>query len=79
MVQMVAYGGDSTIQQPRPADAPAGWAPEWQVRVRNKSTAMLVPGMEGMAVPDARDVAEETGKDQVKRAARGLLRGILGR
>ena len=79
MVQMVAYGGDSTIQQPRPADAAGGWTPEWQVRIRNKSTAMLVPGMEGMAAPDARDVAEETGKDQVKRAARGLLRGILGR
>lgn len=79
MVQMIAYGGDSTITQPRPADAARGWSPEWNVHVRNKSTAMLMPGMDTMAMPAAKDVVEETGKDQVKRAARGLLRGILGR
>src|SRR5690606_39585206 len=46
MVQMVAYGGDSTIQQPRQADAPAGWAPEWQGRGPNKRTALLVHALE---------------------------------
>ncbi len=79
MVQMIAYGGDSLIAQPRPADAGPDWTPEWNVHVRNKSTAMLMPGMDAVSMPAAKDVAEETGKDQVKRAARGLLRGILGR
>lgn len=78
MVQMVAYGGESHIPQPRPAGAGNDWRPEWNVRVRNKSTAMLMPGMEA-AIPDARDVAEEAGRETVKDAARGLLRGILGR
>lgn len=80
MVQMIAYGGENHIPQPRPASAGNGWQPEWNVRVRNKSTAMLMPGMDGVeAMPDARDVAEQTGRERAKDAARGLLRGILGR
>lgn len=78
VVQMIAYGGEDQLAQPRPAGAGNNWTPEWNVRVRNKSTAMLMPGVDA-AVPDARDVVEQTGRESVKDAARGLLRGILGR
>src|SRR5690606_3018903 len=71
MVQMIAYGGKRSIAQPRPADAPRDWSPAWTVRVRSKSTAMLMPGMAAGATRDA-------AKPAAKEAARGLLRGLLG-
>ena len=71
MVQMIAYGNERSVQQPRPADAARDWSPQWTVRVRSKSTAMLMPGLGAGA---ARDAAKPAGKA----AAKGLLRGLLG-
>ena len=71
VVQMIAYGGQRSIAEPRPADAGRDWSPAWTVRVRSKSTAMLMPGLAAGATRDAaRPAAKET--------ARGLLRGLLG-
>jgi len=56
MLQMIAYGGERTV---------AG--PEWNVRLRNKSTAMLMLGSDGTATTPG------------KAAAKGLLRGLIGR
>ena len=61
MVQMIAYGNERTIAQ-------AGWS----VRVRSKSTAMLMPG--GMGVSP-----KEVAKPAAKEAAKSLLRGLIGR
>ena len=72
MVQMVAYGSQRSIAQPRPADAARDWSPAWTVRVRSKSTAMLMPGM---GAPSA----GEAGKEAAGKGAKGLLRGLLGR
>ena len=72
MVQMIAYGNERSIAQPRPADASRDWQPAWNVRVRNKSTAMLMPLG---AVGDPREAAKPAAKD----AAKSLLRGLLGR
>ncbi|MGY0504997.1 hypothetical protein [Luteimonas sp. e5] len=58
MVQMIAYGNDRSLTQ-------SGL----RVRVRSKSTAMLMPGM------GTQDAAQEGGKS----GARGLLRGLIGR
>jgi len=59
MLQMIAYGSERTISQ-------AGWS----VRVRNKSTAMLMSF--GVGAPGASSAP-------VKDAAKGLLRGLIGR
>ncbi|ADV26275.1 hypothetical protein Psesu_0416 [Pseudoxanthomonas suwonensis 11-1] len=71
VVQMIAYGSQRSIAQPRPADAARDWTPAWNVRVRSKSTAMLMPGMAGTTPRDA-------ARPAAKEAARGLLRGLLG-
>ena len=63
MVQMIAYGNERTITQPG-----------WRVRVRNKSTAMLMPAG-GAAAP----TTQEAAKPAAKESAKGLLRGLFGR
>ncbi|MFC3716624.1 hypothetical protein ACFONC_10710 [Luteimonas soli] len=60
MVQMIAYGNERTIAQPG-----------WRVRVRNKSTAMLMPS--GAAA------APRATQESAKPSAKGLLRGLFGR
>ncbi|MFZ7095980.1 hypothetical protein ACOPJQ_06090 [Luteimonas dalianensis] len=66
MVQMIAYGNERTI-----TDDSA--RPGWSVRVRTKSTAMLMPS--GVAAPSAREVGEEAAGE----GAKGLLRGLFRR
>lgn len=66
MVQMIAYGNVRTINDP---DARPGWS----VRVRSKSTAMLMPS--GMGAPSARDAGNEAAGE----GAKGLLRGLFRR
>lgn len=68
MVQMIAYGDERSLAQPRPAGAPRDWRPAWNVRVRNKSTAMLMPGVS----------PKEIAKPAAKEAAKGFLRGLIG-
>ena len=65
MVQMIAYGNVRTLAQP-------GAAPDWRVRVRTKSTAMLMPS--GFAAPSARDAADGAARDSGKSLLRGLFR-----
>lgn len=46
MLSMVAYGPDTDLAwPPKPANAKQPWAPEWSVRVRTKSTASAMLGM----------------------------------
>lgn len=66
MVQMIAYGNVRTITGP--ANQPG-----WSVRVRSKSTAMLMPS--GMGAPSAR----EAGNEAAGEGAKGLLRGLFRR
>lgn len=68
MVQMIAYGDERSLAEPRPAGAPRDWQPAWSVRVRNKSTAMLMPGVS----------TKEIAKPAAKEAAKGFLRGLIG-
>ncbi|MBB6065787.1 hypothetical protein [Pseudoxanthomonas broegbernensis] len=65
MLQMVAYGNDRTIAQPG-----------WSVRVRTKSTAMLMSGLGGAATQEA---GREAAKPAAKDAAKSVLRGLIGR
>lgn len=42
MVQGIAYGNElNVVHPPRPSDPKAEWKPEWSVRVRNKSMALI--------------------------------------
>jgi hypothetical protein len=47
MARMIAYGPELNLAHPpRPADVSKPWEPEWAVRVRTKSTAMVMLGMD---------------------------------
>lgn len=49
MTQLHAYGPEADFSYPpRPAKAPATWAPDWTARVRYKSNTSLMLGMPGM-------------------------------
>jgi hypothetical protein len=77
MLQMIAFGPESNIAwPPRPADPKAAWSPEWNVRVRTKSTAMAMLGMD-VAAADAEDAeGAEPAQDESK--AKKLLKGLFG-
>lgn len=81
MLMMTAYGPESWITYPpKPADPKQPWNPEWSVRLRAKSTATAMLGMDfgGMQQMDGED-AEGQGQPQQKRPGmKGLLKGILG-
>lgn len=83
MLSMIAYGPETNLAwPPKPADPKQPWNPEWNVRVRTKSTAgailgMDLGGMDGMdgggpqAQPQQKP-EESTGKKLLK----GLLRNL---
>jgi hypothetical protein len=72
MLQMIAYGPESNLAwPPKPANPKTAWNPEWNVRVRTKSTATAMLGM-GI---DASDEAQQPGE---KKPMKKLLRGLFG-
>ena len=81
-LNMIAYGPETNIAWPeRPADPKQPWKPEWNVRVRTKTTTTAMLGMDlsGMssdpgASPDGQQPDEKEGKG--KKLLRGLLRGL---
>ena len=76
MLTMIAYGPETNIvYPPKPADPKQPWNPEWNVRVRTKSTAFAMLGL------DMGDMQEDDGEgqqQQKKPSMKGLLKGILG-
>ncbi|UHQ20781.1 hypothetical protein LVB87_06470 [Lysobacter sp. KIS68-7] len=79
MLQMIAFGPESNIvYPPKPADPKVAWNPEWNVRVRNKSTATAMLGLDmgAMQQQEAQDPAQPQQPQESK--AKKLLRGILG-
>jgi len=86
MLRMIAYGPELNIAYPpRPADVKIAWEPEWAVRVRNKSTAMmqLGAGAQRMGAESSQQqapAAVETKREEPKAPSPvDILRGILGR
>jgi hypothetical protein len=60
MLTLTAFGGESNFSNPvRPARAPAGWHPDWVVKLRTKSTYM---GLLGVDMPQM--AGEERGGGQ---------------
>jgi hypothetical protein len=75
MLTMIAYGPETNIAwPPRPANPKTPWNPEWNVRVRTKSTASALLGM------DMDGMQQDNGQPQQRKkpGVRGLLKGILG-
>jgi hypothetical protein len=59
MSRVVAYGDELNLAYPaRPKDPKVTWEPQWEVKVRRKSIASLVPGMGSKAM-----AAAGTGRD----------------
>jgi hypothetical protein len=81
MLQMIAFGPETHIvYPPKPTDPKllAAWNPEWNVRVRNKSTAMSMLGMDFDA--SQQQAVDEEGQPQPQEnKAKKLLKGLLGR
>jgi hypothetical protein len=72
VLRMIAFGPESNIAYPpRPANPKTPWVPEWNVRVRVKSTTTAMLGM-----PVNTNDEQQDG-DKPKRK-RNLLRGLLG-
>jgi hypothetical protein len=74
MLTMIAYGPETNIAwPPRPSNPKTPWNPEWNVRVRTKSTASALLGM------DLGGMQQDNDQPQKKKpGVRGLLKGILG-
>ena len=80
MLMMTAYGPESWITYPpKPADPKQPWNPEWSVRLRAKSTATAMLGMNfgGMQQQDEGE-GQQQQQQQKKPGMKGLLKGILG-
>jgi hypothetical protein len=51
MSHVIAYGDELNLAYPpRPKDPKIAWEPQWDVKVRRKSMASLMPGMNAMAM-----------------------------
>lgn len=72
MLRMIAFGPESSLAYPpRPSDPKVAWVPEWNVRVRTKSTTTAILGMD--VAPSQPD-----GKKEKPKSKMNVLKGILG-
>ncbi|MFT4179259.1 MAG: hypothetical protein QM612_07325 [Thermomonas sp.] len=80
MLQMTAYGPESWITYPpKPADPKQPWDPEWSVRLRAKSTATAMLGLDfGGMQQQENGEGKPQQQQQKKPSVKGLLKGILG-
>jgi hypothetical protein len=89
MLQMIAYGPETNLSwPPKPKDPKIAWDPEWNVRVRTKSTAMAMLGMDFGAAMQGRDDGDDADGARQEQPAeprqdkpnvKSLLKGLLGR
>ncbi|QNN47794.1 hypothetical protein H9L17_06605 [Thermomonas brevis] len=80
MLAMTAYGPERWITwPPKPADPKQPWNPEWSVRLRAKSsaTAMLGVDLGGVQRMDGGN-GQQPRQQQTKPTMKGLLKGLLG-
>jgi hypothetical protein len=76
MMRMIAYGPESNIAwPPKPADPKLAWNPEWNVRVRTKSTTTAMLGMDLAAMGQGQPQQQQP---QEKKSMKTLLKGLLG-
>jgi hypothetical protein len=74
MLQMIAYGPESYLSwPPKPANPKTPWTPEWNVRVRSKSTALAMLGLQLSG-----EEAAATPTQPPEKPVNKLLRGLFG-
>jgi hypothetical protein len=74
VMQMIAFGPESAFAwPPKPADPKVAWNPEWNVRVRTKSTTTAMLGMDMAAMQQGTPQ-----QPQEKKPLKKLLKGLLG-
>ena len=79
MLSMTAYGPESWITYPpKPADPKQPWTPEWSVRLRARSSASAILGLDFGGVQQMEEDGEDGQPQQKKPGMKGLLKGILG-
>jgi hypothetical protein len=90
MVTLNAFGGQTNISYPaRPPRAPAGWRPEWAMKLRAKSSYMGLLGMSmeqmmgggrrgGVEDGDSGGGEGQGDQQQGKKKKKGLLKGLGG-
>ena len=82
-LNMIAYGPETNVVWPeRPADPKQPWKPEWNVRVRTKSTTTAMLGIDlgdmgGMDDGSSSDGEDKDSGQQQEGGAKKLLRGLL--
>ncbi|WP_164978687.1 hypothetical protein [Pseudoxanthomonas composti] len=80
-LSMIAYGPETNlVWPPKPADPKLPWHPEWNVRVRTKSTSTAMLGMDltdasSTETPEA-DAPPKEEESGTKKLLRGLLRKL---
>ena len=89
MLRMIAYGSELNLAHPpRPADPKVAWEPEWAVKIRVKSVANAMLGMDieemtrgaGGQAPSADEPPPpQQSEDSNPLNPTNLLKGILGR
>ncbi len=78
LLSIIAYGPESHITwPPKPADPKQAWSPEWNVRVRTKSTGSAMLGMDLSQMQDMEQGEQEKPAEE-KKPLRRLLQGIIG-
>ena len=89
MLRMIAFGPELNVAfPPRPSDLKVAWEPEWAVRVRTKSTALAMLGMDATerrggrsrSAPATGQPPADAPQDEPKMpGAVDLLKGIFGK
>jgi hypothetical protein len=79
-LNMIAYGPETnSAWPPKPADPKAPWNPEWDVRVRSKSTSTAMLGMDlSGANPGPRTNDGQQPPQEKEGKGKKLLKGLLG-
>lgn len=79
MLRMIAYGSEAFFAfPPRPTDPKIAWEPDWQTKVRVKSTMFSMLGGFGDGGQRG-DEAKDQPKEEKKITPKDLLKGLFGR
>ncbi|BBB60891.1 hypothetical protein UNDKW_2618 [Undibacterium sp. KW1] len=86
MLRMIAYGSDAYFAYPpRPSDPKIAWEPDWQTKLRMKSTySSILGGMGDMGgrrsnnASQAEQQQRPEQKEEPKVKATDVLKGLLG-
>jgi hypothetical protein len=89
MLRLIAYGSELNLAHPpRPADPKVAWEPQWAVKVRVKSVASAMLGIDMGSMPSAASATARPGDTPQQAEAEAeekkvdpvnILRGIFGR